>query len=73
MTFKGANGVSKIFLFYCRKIGEHPAKIRLINALHRLFKNEIKVKGVNNTVLNLVPKDFISGQIIFEKTYEPPA
>jgi FkbM family methyltransferase len=71
MNFTGANLLSNIFLFYCRKIGDHPAKLRIINAVHQLFKNQIKVKGFNNTVLSLVPKDFISGSIIFKEAYEP--
>ena len=71
MGFKGANLLSNIFLFYCRVIGGHPLKLRIVNAFHRLFKNQIKVIGFNNTLLNLVPNDYISGRIIFSEAYEP--
>jgi FkbM family methyltransferase len=71
MNFTGANTFSKAFLFYSRNIGEHPSKRRLLNYLHKIFKNQVKVKGSNGVVLQLVPKDYITGQIIFNKSYEP--
>lgn len=71
MNFKAANFLSVIFLFYCRKIGDHPGKLRILHLLHKFFRNHIKVKASNGTVLQLVPKDYISGQIIFNKAYEP--
>jgi FkbM family methyltransferase len=71
MQFKGANFLSNAFLFYSRDIGEHPSKRRLLNFMHQVFKNRIKVKGTNGAILQLVPKDYISTQIIFSKSYEP--
>lgn len=71
MDFEGANIISKLFLFYCRKISNHPTKLRIVNTLHLLLKNQIKVRAFNSAVLKLVPKDYISGQIIFDKNYEP--
>lgn len=71
MNFRGSNLISKAFLFYYRRIGDHPAKLRIINALHRAFKDQIKVKGFNDTVLTLIPGDYISGKIIADGAYEP--
>lgn len=71
MKFKGANPLTKMFLFYCRNIGEHPAKRRVINYIHKVLRNQVKVKGPNGTVLQLVPRDYISAQILFNGCYEP--
>ena len=71
MNFGPGNLLSGAFLFYCRKIGGHPAKLRIINAFHKRFRNYIKVRAANGAIMELVPKDYISGQIIFGRAYEP--
>lgn len=71
MNFRPGNFLSAVFLFYCRNIGRHPAKLRLINIFHKRFRRFIKVRAGNGAIMELVPKDYISGQIIFGRTYEP--
>jgi FkbM family methyltransferase len=70
MKFKGANFLSKVFHFYNR-IGDHPGKLRVVNYLHGIFRNQIRFIGPNGTLLQIVPKDFISRKIIVENIYEP--
>lgn len=70
MKFKAANFFSSIFLFYCRNISDHPTKLRLVNYIHSLFKDHIKVCSSNGAVLTLIPRDYISREIIFSHAYE---
>jgi FkbM family methyltransferase len=70
MIFNGSNFLSKAYLFYSRKVFNHPMKLRIMHSLHRSFRDHIKFAGYG-AVLRPAPEDFITRKIIVNGDYEP--
>ncbi|HVV54564.1 MAG TPA: FkbM family methyltransferase [Mucilaginibacter sp.] len=70
MIFNGSNLLTKMYLFYSRKVFNHPMKLRFMHFLHRNLGNHIKFEGYG-AVLQPAPADFITRKIIVNGCYEP--
>lgn len=70
MIFSGSNLLTKMYLFYSRKVFNHPMKLRFMYFLHRNLRNHIKFQGYG-AVLRPTPADFITRKIIVNGCYEP--
>lgn len=72
MNFKGHRSFDKLFLFYIRKISNHPFKVRLINWASRvLFNNRILVKSDTGSLHAFATTEYIGQEIIYSYNYEP--
>ncbi|MDB5132016.1 MAG: methyltransferase, FkbM family [Mucilaginibacter sp.] len=71
MTYRGSRLSDKLFLYYIRKIPDHPCKVRIIYWINTAFFNDsVKVKSKNGSVYALSTKEYIGHEIIFSDNFE---
>jgi FkbM family methyltransferase len=73
VTWDGKGLFSSALLFYCRKVPDHPGKLRLARTLGQfLFQSELPVMNKNlGVALTIDIKDYVGHAIVFSGGYEP--
>jgi FkbM family methyltransferase len=72
MTYRGSRLSDKLFLYYIRKIPDHPFKIKMINWVNTFFFNgAVNVENKNGSVYALSTMEYIGHEIIFSDKFEP--